>query len=130
MLADWLIGIHLFTQHQPASYDGPHGRHRYESITPGVYARAPSGLTFGAYRNSYGDPAAYAGVTLETRDRRWALLLAGVVGYHRSPLLPLIVPSVRFEIDERWAMRIAATPKPPGSDRGAAMVHLTVERQF
>lgn len=129
MLADWIIGIHLFTQHQPQRYTA-RGSHRYESFTPGLYGRSASGMTLGAYRNSYGDASAYAGWTFETNDRRWALLVAGVVGYKRSPLLPLVVPSVRFSIDDQWAWRIAATPKPPGSNGGAAMMHLTVERQF
>lgn len=68
----WTIGLHLLTAHAVPGY---------EAVTPGVYARHESGLTFGAYRNSIGRRSAYAGWTFESG--RFALTVGAVSGYGR-----------------------------------------------
>lgn len=127
-MTGWLIGLHLWSTHFGACYDTTMGCRKYESATTGVYARAPNGGTFGAYTNSYGKPSAYAGWTFETADRRFALLVGGVTGYERAAVLPLIVPSVRFEIAQRTALRIAGAPR--FEKNGASVLHVALERAF
>ena len=127
-LSAWVIGLHLLAAHDPGCYQ-QHGRcEPYKAATPGLYARAPSGLTFGAYRNSYGRGSAYAGWTFETADRRFALTVGGATGYPRATVIPLAVPSVRFGVACGWALRIAGAPR--FEKGGAAVLHLAVERQL
>lgn len=121
----WVIGLHLLSQHDPACYP-THGRcERYNNANSGIYARAPIGLTLGAYRNSYGRPTAYAGWTFETRDRRFALTVGGATGYPRAALVPLVAPSVRIGLTDTLALRLAGAPR-VGKD-SAAIVHLALE---
>jgi hypothetical protein len=54
----WIIGLHLVTVHAGALPDP--GAHR-ALATPGIYAVAHSGLTFGAYRNSLSRTPNYPG---------------------------------------------------------------------
>lgn len=110
-----VIGAHLATASD----------HRgYETITPGLYLRADSCLTLGAYRNSVGSRSLYAGCTLQSGP--WALTVGAVTGYGR-PLAPLVVPSYRWAIGAHSSARIALIPAPPG---GAAALHFAVERAF
>ena len=121
----WLIGLHALTWHAPACYDD-HGRCiAYRKATTGIYARAPSGLTFGGYTNSYGRSSAYAGWTWETADKRFALTAGAVTGYERAALLPLLAPSVRIGLSGSTALRIAAIPR--HGQQGAAILHLSIE---
>lgn len=120
----WIVGFHLFSLHDPGCYQERGNCIPYNKTTTGVYAKSPSGFTYGGYTNSYGDPSAYAGWTFETRDRRFALLVGGVTGYERSPLLPLVVPSVRVPVTRTMSLRLAGLPR---TGLGAAVVHLALE---
>lgn len=128
-IATWIVGLHLLSLHSPNCHHDNRGQCvRYEKATTGIYAMAPSGLTFGGYTNSYGSSSAYAGWTFETKSRRFALLVAGVTGYRRAAVLPLIAPSVRFEMTSRTAMRIAGMPR--FEKGGASVLHLAIEHRF
>lgn len=98
-MGEWLIGLHLLTAHLGELPDP--GAHR-ALATPGVYVIAPSGATFGAYRNSLsGTPrypgdrwTAYAGWTwrpgLDVGPLRdITITIAGATGYMR-PVVPLV----------------------------------------
>jgi hypothetical protein len=127
--AAWVLGAHLLSFHAPGAYTDDAGRRvAYERVTPGLYLRAPSGLTFGAYRNSYGDGSAYVGWTFETDDKRFALTVAGVAGYKRAAVLPMVIPSVRFSLTDKLALRIAGAPRIEKG--GAALLHVAVEAPF
>ncbi len=117
------IGAHLHTTHL-----GPHGGALRDS-TPGLYLRTDAGLTLGHYLNSYGRQSTYAGWTWQTADRRFALTAGVVTGYSARRYAPLIVPSVRFEITDAVAARLAFIPKPPRYGT-AAGVHLGLELEF
>lgn len=123
----WIIGLHLWSSHFGACYPMPEGCRAYASATPGIYWRAPSGLTVGGYRNSFGGDSAYAGWTFETADRRFALTVAGASGYPRASVIPLVVPSVRVGLAEHLSLRLAGTPRVEKG--GAAMAHLALEWQ-
>ena len=124
----WIIGLHLWSSHFGACYESPAGCRPYESATTGIYLRAPSGLTIGAYRNSYGGDSAYAGWTFETSDGRFALMVGAVTGYHRAPVLPVVVPSMRIELGQQTALRASFIPKV--EKKGANVLHLAIERQW
>lgn len=118
------LGLHLATAHFGGSPDSPH----VENVTPGIYLRTPSGLTAGVYSNSEGGTSAYAGQTFETDSRRFALTLGAVVGYRVAPVLPLVVPSLRFEITEHAAARLSYIHNPLKD--APSGVHLSAEWSF
>lgn len=148
------VGLHLVSLHSAPDYVsetnvvGPKVTRQFETLTPGVYARAESGLTVGAYRNSYGKPSAYLGWTFATDDDRFALTLGAVTGYRRTikenrdPALnrppavqvvgdavqPLVVPSMRFSLGENTALRVSYVPEPRKGD--VSVVHLSIEAGF
>jgi hypothetical protein len=124
----WIVGLHLWSSHFGACYDLIGECKPYESATVGIYAKAPGGFTFGAYRNSYGKPSAYAGWTFETKDRRFALVVAGITGYDRATVVPAVVPSVRFYLGGHTALRIAGLPR--FEKGGASVLHFALERSF
>jgi hypothetical protein len=113
------LGLHLGTAHSRSGFNG---------VNPGLYVRTDNGLTFGAFRNSYGDPSAYAAMTLETRDRRFALTAGVVTGYPGPALSPLVVPSTRIPLG-RHAVRLSLIPKPP-KHASSAGAHLSLETEF
>jgi hypothetical protein len=118
--ADTTIGLHIATAHFGADL---------KAATPGVYIRTEAGFTAGAYRNSYSRTSAYAGWTWQTEDKRFALTAGAVTGYPAAKVMPLIVPSVRFEVAHGIAARIAFIPKPAKHGRAAGL-HLALEREF
>jgi len=117
-----ILGLHLATAH----IDAPPDAH-LQGRTVGVYARAESGLTLGAYRNSYGRPSTYAAWTWSTPGGMLSLTAGAVTGYPRASVSPLLVPSLRLPLAgvPGWAVRLSALPK-PHSD-GAAGLHLSLE---
>lgn len=123
----WIVGLHLLSWHDPGCHMERWHCEPYNNRNPGVFARAPSGFTFGGYTNSYGLPSAYAGWTFETADRRFALTVGGVTGYPGSALRPIAVPSVRFGLGGSLALRIAGAPRVEKG--GAAVVHMALEWQ-
>lgn len=116
------FGAHLATAHFGSV---PH--RKLESWTPGIYVRTDAGLTLGAYRNSHGDPSAYAAWTWQTDNRRYALTAGGVTGYTGAAVTPLLVGSARMPITHRTSLRIALLPKPRN---GAGGLHLAIEHDF
>lgn len=124
LLAGLVLGVNLVTAHTAPGL---------ESATPGIYARADFGLSGGVYRNSYGRASAWLGWTWESGDflgeRRFALTVGAVTGYPAKPVLPLLVPSVRFGLADDVSLRLALIPKPPqiGSAWGLS---LSLERSF
>lgn len=141
MLDAWIIGLHLATAHSG-------GEIPLESVTPGVYAKAPSGWAVGAYRNSFKRASVWGGHVFETADKRWALTVGVVTGYTReegqrfcrpgfislpgnpcyhgdkAALRALVAPSVRIPINSSTAMRLAYMPK---VGDGAHALHMSLE---
>jgi hypothetical protein len=112
------LGVHLTTAHSKSGFEG---------INPGAYLRLDNCATFGALRNSYGRLSVYAGCTLQTPERRFALTLGAITGYPAARVSLLVVPSVRFDAGSGYAVRLALLPKPPR--HGSAVgLHLTLER--
>lgn len=112
-----VIGLHLASAHRGGGY---------EAGTIGLYARAPTGLTFGLLRNSERRLSGYAGWTMETHGRDMAVTLGVITGYSSAPISPMLVPSVRIALGQGWAVRLAYVPK-PRTPRGSDALHLTIE---
>ena len=115
-VCECMVGLHLLSAHMGGGY---------EPLTVGAYARWDGGLTVGALRNSERRASVYAAQTWETADRRVALTVGAISGYRAVPISPMVVPSVRFDLSTRAALRLAYVPKP--NTRGSAAVHLAVE---
>ena len=122
LLAGWIIGLQLVSPHYGS------GASELEWATPGIYARHPSGATASVYRNSQGRASVLAGWTWEFWDRRIGLTAGVVTGYSMAPVLPVVIPSARFEIGSGWALRLSVIPpiKEPAIT-GAVAVALEVE---
>jgi hypothetical protein len=143
-----VVGVHLVSYHVEKSGSSDPGDMGWNNKNPGLYARWGNGLTVGAYRNSLYRNSAYLGWTFSDAIDRFAITLGAVSGYDKitdgpgdyqavrcdsangcrtvnlkSVILPLLVPSVRLGITERFSARLSllAVPKQP------AAVHLSVE---
>jgi hypothetical protein len=121
----WIVGIHMISSHFGACYEMPYGCHKYEAFTPGVYAQAPSGLTFGMYRNSYARTSAYAGWTFTSENGRWSFTVGAVTGYPERKLQALALPSMRVGLSEGSALRVSFVPKV--EPKSANTLHLSME---
>lgn len=114
-----ILGLHSATLHW---------EHGLNPSNPGLYYISTNGLTFGAYRNSYFKPSFYAGLTVETDSRRFAVSLAVVTGYEhhnkpfKGPLTPFLNPSYRLPVGEYGALRFSL-PNFQG-------IHLSLERDL
>lgn len=104
------VGIHAVSLH---------GSRAYETVTPGLYVRTDSGVTLGVLRNSHGRMGTYVAQTWERRG--WALTVGGITGYERAAVVPLVVPSYRFDS----GLRVAVLPN-PWERRGSA-IHFSWE---
>lgn len=106
-----VLGVHVGSHHVGGGYCNEN---------PGIYYRAESGLTLGAYRNSECRRwSAYAG---HTWGDHIALTVGAVTGYERASVLPLVVPSVRF-----GPARVAVLPPVGGMP---TVIHLMLEKRF
>ena len=135
------IGVHLATWHEQRTYTGEtrsvQGRavrdeHRYCEFNPGAYVRLDSGLTFGAYSNSYCKPSAYVGWTWERpliSRVDAAFTLGAVTGYRAAPVLPVIAPSTRARLADGYGVRLTWLPRLHKSQHTSA-VHLSLEKEF
>jgi hypothetical protein len=121
----WIVGIHMLSSHFGNCYEMPDGCHRYEAVTPGIYAQAPSGLTFGAFRNSYGRSSAYAGWTWSSDDGRWSFTTGLVTGYPERKVQLLALPSMRVRLTDSTALRVSFVPK--AESKSSPVLHLSAE---
>jgi hypothetical protein len=142
LLAGITLGLHVATVHLPqADY--------LHNTNPGVYARLDNGITFGAYRNSFGRTSAYLAYTYEYGFA--ALTVGGITGYQmkdvpcvgdrarmgydycydgnsRGAVGLLIAPSVR--LPEVLGITPRITLLPQFSAKGHTAIHLSIERGF
>lgn len=126
-LEPWIVGLHMISWHWPGCHDIDRRCEPYHNANVGVYARAPSGLTFGGFTNSYGRASAYGGWTFESPSKRFALTTALASGYPNRPVQVMVVPSVRFELRRGLWLRAAGGPRV--DSKGAAVLHMTLEWQ-
>jgi hypothetical protein len=139
------VGLHLVSGHTQGGLN---------NTNPGIYARFDSGLTVGAYRNSFRRNSVYLGYTVETSptDRLSVAVTAGAItGYQREEwcgrclngnigtksnpcfagdggkVSPMLVPSIAYRHGE-YAARFGIIPD--ASRKSIRAVHLMVERHF
>lgn len=94
-----------------------HDRGGLRTFTPGIYYSADSGVSLGAFSNSYGRLSTWAGYRL---GDRYAVTLGVVTGYPRGAM-PLVLPSVRF-----GGLRVSLAPRVLKSQTSSAL-HLSWE---
>lgn len=131
------FGVHLFSRHEAATHeltrpDGTTYREPYNNRNFGAYFIADSGLTLGAYRNSYGFNTAYAGWTWQGPTfgpLQPAVTTVLATGYRRvhgvGVLRPMVLPSVRLEGPAGVSLRYFIGPA-----KGGVFQHVAIERSF
>lgn len=121
------VGVHVGSHHFPSQ--------SWNNSNPGLYLMAdvkgPAWITgayaVGTYYNSERKQSAYVARVFNVYGP--IDVAVGVIsGYSRSPVLPLVVPSVRLDIGDNWAGRVHFLPKVEKS--GSYVVHFSVERKF
>lgn len=115
------FGMHTVSVHSASGYNG---------TNPGLYLLWPSGVTLGAFHNSYQHDSAYAGWLWRIdAANRFGVLLGAATGYgsttERMLLAPIVAPSVRWAWGSGMSARISLFPDPR---KGAVQVlHLSFE---
>lgn len=120
----WILGLHLFSAHFGDLDPGAHPRW----LTPGLYAVTPSGLTFGAYRNSVDRDTVYGGWTWRTGKSIGPLTditvtVAAATGYPEARVVPLLAAAATIGGGD-YAPRVMWVP------HRTQPVSLAIERRF
>lgn len=125
------IGIHAGSKHSKSGFN---------DFNPGAYlifdksTDSGTGLTIGGYRNSYRKSSIYAGYTKKINLASGVNLsiqggiISGyksIYGYH---LMPMIAPSMTFEVTDDISARIFYIPKM--TKNGVHVVSFAVESHF
>lgn len=121
------IGFHIGSKHFPQA--------EWNNSNPGVYLRgtinnagwASGSYVVGTYYNSERHQSAYIGRVVPILGN-FDLVVGVISGYERAAILPMVVPSVRFPLVDRWDARVSFLPRVEKS--GANVVHLSFERRF
>jgi hypothetical protein len=108
------LGIHVGSQHSRAGFN---------NLNPGVYFRAETGETAGAYLNSTEKLSLYAGYTLTGKtpvpEVSYSLGLGVITGYTK-PVMLLVAPSLHY-----GPVRLTFIPHTVQTQ--SAVVHLSLE---
>lgn len=110
--ADTRVGLHIGTVHSERGFN---------DVNPGVYVEH-NGYTAGVLKNSESRTSVYAGYTWHYGNL--GLTAGAITGYRRAQVMPLVTPSIRFNVGP-GAIRLAYLPKV--DDTGAHGVHFTYE---
>ncbi len=120
-----VAGLHLVSAH-----DAP----GFESRNWGLYHRWASGVTVGAFHNSYGRTSAYGGWLWEIDDAgRFGVFLGAATGYGETAegmdLAPIVAPTVRWApAGSRWGLRLSWFADP--REGAAQVLHLSMEYRY
>lgn len=127
LLVGLTIGVHAVSYHAP----NPAGLNNFN---PGLYVKAESGLTVGAFRNSFKELSAYVGYTGDLGP--FSLTVGGIyydrpVRYngHRTQMwseskyMPMVMPSVHYE-----GVRLTYLPKQVTTT--SSVLHLSLEKKW
>lgn len=98
-------------------------RDRLSSDTYGAYWVGDSGLTVGAFRNSYRRTSVYAAYSLQGDVFGIA---AGVASGYGKPRL-MVMPSARLRLGDGFALRVGYVPRVKRD--ASAVLHLMVEKE-
>lgn len=122
--AETVVGAHLGSHHWS---DAPRN-----NVNPGAYVRLESGLTVGAYRNSFYRPTLYVGMSWAIPGTPIDVTAALATGYdghpYSSPVTVLLVPSIASPWLGDWRVRLSAVPRLSRNQDGIA--HLSIESRF
>lgn len=110
------VGIHAVSWHEK---DG------MNNVNPGIYGRWDNGFTAGTYYNSERRQTFYAGWTFADSSDTFAVTVGAATGYMRASVVPILVPSVRLPMTDRFSLRVSVAPV-----KDAAAIHLSFEGRF
>lgn len=120
------IGMHIGSYHTADN-------ERYNNINPGLYV-AYNGYTAGTYKNSYSKQTVYAGKAFDiTENCRYDVLVGAATGYNikRSSVVPFVVGSAKFNIQDEAILRVSAIPQVSSDGKlKGAVLHLSLQRNF
>lgn len=125
----WTVGVHVGSLHSN-NRDNVAGRN-WNNVNPGLFVRRDN-VVVGTYYNSIRKESFYVGYVYSVTD--WLDVTIGAVsgyaapGYSAKPVMPLVVPSVHFDVMHNVAARIHLIPQV--SKGGASAVHLSMEYRF
>lgn len=105
------IGLHMGSVHLPAE--------DYNNFNPGVYIVNEQGYVAGGFYNSHRRASFYVGRQLQLYGPV-TVVVGGITGYDRAPVVPMLVPSVR--LSEHF--RLSVLPPVWGM---STTLHLSVE---
>lgn len=125
ILAPIIVGIHLTSVHYAMPENSSQGD--YNNVNPGIYARWESGLILGAYYNSNRATSIYVAKAFDLPIRKTEIIVGGITGYSRKPILPLIAVSYSRKFSEQINYRITACPP---SRISAGVIHFSIERNW
>lgn len=120
-----VAGLHIASAH-----DAP----GFESRNWGLYHRWASGVTVGAFHNSYGRNSAYGGWLWEIDAAgRFGVFLGAATGYGDTAegieLAPILAPTVRWSPEgSRWGLRLSWFADP--RENAAQVLHLSLEYRY
>ena len=115
------VGLHLGSWHDEKGFN---------NTNPGVYLKLQNGLTIGTVLNSESNQSFYLAKTLtqEYKSFDLSVSLGLISGYKTSKVLPMIIPSLGYKINDDITLRSSFLPKI--NKQGSNALHWSVERRF
>lgn len=122
----YTLGVHLGSVHS-TSRDVVAGK-PWNNVNPGLYVRRDN-VVAGYYINSINKGSGYVAYVYPVTD--WLDVTIGLVsgyngpGYSAKPIMPMVVPSVHFDLGTNLAGRIHLAPQV--AKGGATAIHFSLE---
>lgn len=99
------------------------------NTNPGVYVQYGS-VAAGTYYNSERNQSTWGAYVFTSESCRYDLMVGLVTGY-KSPVLPMLVPSVKFAITDDMRLRLSVMPTSRDAKKlDGAVFHASFERPF
>ena len=105
------VGLHIGSYHDKPGFN---------NTNPGIYLVSEDNTVVGIYNNSFKKPSLYVVKNFSTEDKRFSLAIGAVTGYSQSPVMPLIVPSIKL-----GNFRLSFLPR--SAPKNADVLHLSYE---
>jgi len=121
------VGLHVGSAHfapEPNS-------EKLNGVNPGIYVKFTNDVVLGTFRNSHNRQSTYLAYEFKLGNNptlQPSVLLGGITGYSAAPVLPLVSPSVLWQVSPHTGVRLSYIPKV--RIMRAHVVHLSLEYTF
>jgi hypothetical protein len=89
-----------------------------------------SNYVLGAYRNSENRQSLYIGYRIVLSDY-WSVAVAGVTGYNRTTVVPMVMPVIHVPVTETVRLNIGLSPlRDSPSGKAGLLIHTMMEVKF